>query len=256
MQHKELISFNEAELDKHSPESILNAVDLRIHPNDLLRITVHSLDPEAAAPFNIDPVMGQGQGGGNINQMFGGGQGNQGAPNNLELFNGYFVDEQGFIDFPVLGRIKVGSLTIPEAKVKIATLLEAYLRDAVVNMRFLNFKITVLGEVNRPGTLRLTNERITLLEALGMAGDLTFYANRTNLLVIREQEGVRKYARINLQTDTIFQSEYFYLQQNDVVYVEPLQARVATVSDPANRLISYISAFLSIVTLGIALFAN
>jgi polysaccharide export outer membrane protein len=127
--------------------------------------------------------------------------------------------------------------------------LQTYLQDPVVNMRFLNFKVTVLGEVNRPGTLRLTNKRVTILEAIGMANDLTPYANRTNVLVIRENEGRREYARLNLQDDNIFTSKYFYLMQNDVIYVEPLPARTATTADLFQRIISYTSGALSLVTL-------
>lgn len=244
--HSELINFNEAQLPYDSPENILNAMELKIQPEDLLRITVHSFDPLAAAPFNLE---GTGQGGVQMPvQQLGIGQGNQ-----MELFMGYFVDQEGYIDFPVLGRLKVAGLTLEEAKFQIYELLQPYLRDAVVNARFLNFKITVLGEVNAPGTVRLTNKRVTLLEALGMAGDLSDYANRTNVLVIREKEGSRQYARINLQSADIFTSPYFYMQQNDVIYVEPIRARVATIADPAQRIISYASAGLSIITLIIAL---
>ena len=243
--HQELVNFNQAQLPYGSPENILNAMELKIQPEDLLRITVHSFDPLAAAPFNIEP---EGQ-----NNMQMAVQGGQGGSNSLELFMGYFVDQEGAIDFPVLGRIEVAGLTLEQAKFKIYDLLQPYLSDAVVNMRFLNFKITVLGEVNAPGTVRLTNKRVTLLEAIGMAGDLSDYANRTNVLVIREQAGSRQYARLDLQSADIFSSPYFYLQQNDVVYVEPIKARVATVADPAQRIIGYASAGLSIVTLIIAL---
>ena len=242
--HKELLNFNEANLPA-APENILNAMELRIQPEDLLRITVHSFDPIAAAPFNIEPQ--------NQNNMQMGNQAGQGSSNNLELFMGYPVDEEGAIDFPVLGRIPVAGLTLEEAKFKIYELLQPYLTDAVVNMRFLNFKITVLGEVNMPGTIRLSNKRVTLLEAIGMAGDLSNYSNRTNVLVIRERNGSRQYARLNLQSAEIFSSPYFYLQQNDVIYVEPIKARVATVADPAQRFIAYSSGVLSIITLIIAL---
>lgn len=243
--HKELINFNEVNFPS-TPEEIMNMMEIRIQEEDLLRITVHSVNPEAAAPFNIEP---QDQQGGNQNMMV---QNTQ----NLELFSGYFVDREGYIDFPVLGRLEVEGMTIPEAKNKIVDLLKPYLNDAVVNMRFLNFKVTVLGEVEQPGTIRLTNKRITLLEAIGMTGDLTDYANRNNILVIREKAGAREYARLDLQSSEIFTSPYFYLQQNDVIYIEPLEVRTATVADPASRFISYGSAFLSIITLVVALVAN
>lgn len=239
--HQELINFNEANLPENKPEAILNAMNIRIQPEDLLRITVHSLDPLAAAPFNMEQ---EGQ-----NRQQGGNQGTQ----QLELFMGYFVDQEGFIDFPVLGRIPVEGKTLEEAKLDILDRLTTYLKDPVVNIRYLNFKVTILGEVNAPGTLRMTNKRVTILEAIGMAGDLTDYAHRNNILVIREKDGIRTYERLDLQSDEIFTSPYFYLQQNDVIYVEPLKARVATVADPAQRIISYSTAALSLITLVIAL---
>ncbi|HMO39139.1 MAG TPA: polysaccharide biosynthesis/export family protein [Saprospiraceae bacterium] len=244
--HQQLLNFQGEELPLNQPEDILNAVNLRIQPEDLLRITVHSYDEEAAAPFNIE---GTEQGGGNRMMMGGGGQNSQG----LELFMGYFVDREGMIDFPVLGRVPVAGLTLEEAKFKLLDMLQTYLKDAVVNMRFLNFKVTVLGEVNLPGTVRLTNKRVTVLEALGMAGDLTPYANRANILIIREHEGKRVYERLNLQDNSVFVSPYFYLMQNDVVYIEPLRARTATTADLFQRIIAYTSAGLSVLTLVLTL---
>lgn len=243
--HQELLNFNEQDPAATSPEAILNAANLPIQPEDLLRIQVHSFDPLAAAPFNLER-----EGQNNPMQMQGGG--NQGN-SQLELFMGYFVDQAGYIDFPVLGRIPVAGKTLEEAKSDLLLRLANYLKDPVVNIRYLNFKVTVLGEVARPGILRLSNKRVTLLEALGMAGDLTHYANRRNVLILREKEGVRTAERLNLQQIDIFNSPYFYLQQNDVIYIEPIKARVATVADPAQRIISYTTAVLSLTSLIIAL---
>lgn len=227
---------------------MLNAVELRLQPDDLLHISVQSFDMEASAPFN----PGQ-QAGGN-QQFMQIGQAGGGGINGAELFSGYFVDREGFINFPVLGRLRVGGLTISEIEHLISESIKPYLKDGVVNVRFLNFKITFLGEVSRPGILRLSNQRITLLEALGQAGDFTPYANRTNVLLIREQNGQRIYQRLNFQDPMLTQSPFFYLQQNDVIYVEPTQAKVATVSDPFQRFFSYGSAVLSVVTIVLALF--
>ena len=248
--HKDLVNFNSEEQPLSvGTEEIVNAMNLTIQPEDLLRIQVHSADQnqEAAVPFNVDsPAMQQG-----LMQ-----QANQAGNSGnypLELFNGYLVDQNGFIDFPVLGRIYVNGLTIEEAKALLVEQLRKYITEPIVNMRFLNLKITVLGEVNKPGTIRLSNKRITLLEALGMAGDLSIYANRNTVLVIREENGKRTTARLDLQTPEIFTSPYFYLQQNDVIYVEPTTARIATVADPLQRFISYGSGLISIITLIIAL---
>ncbi|MFN7117487.1 MAG: polysaccharide biosynthesis/export family protein [Saprospiraceae bacterium] len=241
--HKQLINFQGDALPLNKPEEILNLINLEIQTEDLLHITVHSYDVEAAEPFNLNAGQNANNNPGVMMQ-----QGGVGG-NAMELFSGYFVDREGFIDFPVLGRIQVAGLTLEAAKFKILDMLKTYLKDAVVNIRFLNFKVTVFGEVNAPGILRLTNRRITLLEALVMAGDLTPYANRTNILVIREIEGKRTVERLNLQDNSILVSPYFYLQQNDVLYVEPLRAKTATTADLVQRIISYSSAGLSLLTL-------
>jgi|GEM_PF-49601 len=242
--HPELMNFNAESFPKNQTEDILNATELRIQPEDLLRITVHSADPIAAQPYNKENLQQ-----GNSANAF---QTQGGQSNTLELFMGYFVDQEGYIDFAGLGRIKIGGMTLDTAKSKIYELLLPYLKDATINMRFLNFKVTVTGEVNVPGVIKLTNKRVTLLEAIGQAGDLTDYANRTNILLIREKDGQRDYARINLQSVDIFSSPYFYLHQNDFIYVSPLKVRTATVADPAQRIISYSTAALSLISIIIA----
>lgn len=248
VRHKQLVNFKRESLSYNKPEDILNLVNIKIQPEDLLQITVHSFDPDAARPFNLDSGKEGGTASANNLQMVGG--------NALELFSGYFVDQTGFVDFPVLGRVQVVGMTLEEAKFKLIDLLKPYLKDAVVNMRFLNFKITVLGEVNMPGTIRLTNKRLTVLEALGLAGDMTSYANRANILIVREVEGKRTFERLNLQDNSIFISPFFYLMQNDVIYIEPLPAKTATTADLVQRIISYVSGGLSLVTLILTLSNN
>jgi len=244
-----LLNFEEG-VPTPTTEDILNQMELRIQPEDLLKIDVYSANPEAVAAFNLQQVGGQQQM--NMQQL-----GLQGmGTNNLEFFMGYFVNQEGAVDLPYLGSVDVVGLTLAQAKNKIADQLKRYVTDAVVNIRFLNFKVTILGEVNRPGAVRLSNKRVTLLEAIGIAGDLTPYANREEVLIVREVRGERTYARLNLQDYDIFESPYFYLQQNDVVYVEPLRSRIATVADPVQRFISYGTGLLSIATLIIALRGN
>jgi polysaccharide export outer membrane protein len=246
--HKELVTLPSQTTLFNSPEQIINGIELHVQPDDLLRITVHSFDQEASKPFNIED---EGGGGNRMNFQQ---QAGQGSSNGFELFSGYLVDKAGYINFPVLGRLYVAGLTLTETEKLVSDGIKAYLKDGVVSARFLNLKITFLGEVSRPGTIRLSNQRVNLLEALGMAGDFTPYANRTNVLLIREQNGQRFYQRLNFQDQELIHSPYFYLQQNDVLYVEPTQAKVATVSDPFQRFFSYGSAVLSVVTLVIALF--
>jgi polysaccharide export outer membrane protein len=246
--HEELVNFTEAAFPLDSAVLVSNATELRVQPLDLLHITVSSFDPEAAAPFNPQ----QGMGGQNMMQMQMGGIGGGGS-NGMELFQGYFVDGQGMIDFPVLGRVPVAGKTIDQVKDDLYSRIQPYLNDASINVRYLNLKISVLGEVRAPGVLRLSNPRTTLLEAISIAGDLTPYANRRNILLIREIDGQRTFTRIDLQRRDFIDSPYYYLRQNDVVYVEPIQAKVATVADPVQRVISYSSGVLSIITFILAL---
>ncbi|MEL7120736.1 MAG: polysaccharide biosynthesis/export family protein [Bacteroidota bacterium] len=248
----QLRNFPAEETTFITPDTI-QRVDLTVQPEDLLRITVHGLgDPtngDPTAPFNIDQNM-QGGGGMMLQQ-----QGNGGGSNVLELFNGYLVDTDGNIDFPILGQIFVQDKTLTEIKKDIQKRLKPYLKTdlVVVSVRYLNLKITIAGEVFSPGTIRLSNKRITLLEAIGLAGDLTPYANRTNILLVRENTDTREYIRLNLQDPMIFQSPYFYLQQNDYIYVEPNPAKVATVESQFNRVLPYISTGLGVLSLIIAL---
>jgi polysaccharide export outer membrane protein len=164
------------------------------------------------------------------------------------------VDANGDIAFPVLGKLHVVGMTQSEVIEMIQDKLKAQLKDPIVTMRFLNAKVTVLGEVKNPGSYLLNNGGMTLLEALGAAGDLTQYGNRSNVLITRENNGQLEFARIDLRSDDIFTSPFFYLQQNDVIVVEPNQARttsnqsislwlsmVGTVSSAATVVVSVLS---------------
>lgn len=248
VQHKQLINFPADQTVFSSPETLQNAIELKAQPNDLLRITVYSFNPEAAAPFNIDNLTESSSQ--QTNQQAALATGNY----PIELFNGYLVDQEGYINFPVLGRLKVIGLTMPQIEQLVLTGTQTYLKDAVVTARFLNFKITVLGEVTKPGIVRVSNQRINLLEAIGNAGDFTAYANRTNVLLMREENGERFYQRLNFQSSDLFKSPYFYLRQNDVLYVEPIKAKVATVADPLQRTISYGAGLISVITLILTIF--
>lgn len=242
--HRQLVNFrdNGERTVPSAPVEILNQIEPKIQASDVLHIQVNSFDDEAAQPFNR---MRTGQN----NQMF---FGNQQGMNAQNLF-GYMVSYDGFIDFPVLGKVAVGGLSLSETRNLLLTLIRPFVSDAVVNVQFLNFKFTVLGEVNRPMTYNSPNPRITILEAVGMAGDMTLYADRTTVLVIREADGMREYGTVDLQSPELFASPYFYLRQNDVIYIEPLPQRIATVADPAQRIIGYITAGLSIVSIVLAL---
>lgn len=186
----------------------------RVKITDALVITVSALDPEAVLPYNLPNVA-------------------YATPTSENIpttpsFQYYTVDANGDIEFPVLGKLHVVGLTQSEVIEMIKGRLQGQLNNPIVTMRFLNAKVTVLGEVKNPGSYQLNNGGMTLLEALGAAGDLTPYGRRDNILVTRENNGKLEFARLNLQSEDIFTSPYFYLQQNDVVYIEPNQARTTS----------------------------
>jgi polysaccharide export outer membrane protein len=200
-----------------------------IRPNDNLYITVTApTKPEALLMFNAlkDNMVSA-----NIQTL---------------SIMGYLVDDEGNINFPSVGKIHLAGLTKNAAVDTLQARISKYVLDATtVNIRFLNYRITVLGEVNRPGTYTVENERITILEALGLAGDLTIYGKRNNVLVYREAEGEARFHRIDLTSSKLFESDYFYLQQNDMIYVQPNKAR--TGSSLYNQNLSLGMSLLSIL---------
>ncbi|MCU0431140.1 MAG: polysaccharide biosynthesis/export family protein [Cytophagaceae bacterium] len=184
-----------------------------IQKNDLLDISISSLNPNASAIFNLGGSAALTNTlSGTITQTF-----------------GYLVDQTGAIQLPVLGNIKAEGLTQAALKDSIVQriLQRKLLIDPIVTIRFLNFKISVMGEVGRPNVYNIPNEKITLLEALTLAGDLTVYSRRDNVLLIREEKGQRQVIRINLNTDELFTSPYYYLKSGDILYVEHNRAKVA-----------------------------
>ena len=213
----------------NDPEKIDKHAGIVIQPKDMLSIVVSSRNPELVAMFNL-PVISY-QAGSEI--VSGAGQ---------QRLMGYVVDNEGCIDFPVLGRIKVAGLTRWELSnlIKERLIKEGLLTDAVVTVEFMNFKVSVIGEVNSPGTYTLTNDKVTILQAISLARDLSIFGQRENVCVIREREGERVIYEINLCDVSMFNSPAYYLQQNDVVYVQPSQvkARQSTTDDKALRLTS------------------
>jgi len=163
----------------------------------------------------------------------------------------YIVSEDGNVNFPVLGDILVKNSTTKEISDKLTELLVSYIKDPIVTVRLVNFKIAVLGEVENPGTYPVTNERVSILDALGMAGDLTIHGKRENVLLIREKDKKRTYIKLDLTKHNLFNSPYFYLAQNDVLYVEPNKTKVNSSSVGANTgvIISSISILISLVAI-------
>ncbi|MBF9253258.1 polysaccharide biosynthesis/export family protein [Pontibacter sp. 172403-2] len=218
-------------------EKVLNDTEPTIQAYDLLSITVSSLSREANAIFNTGEFIPAGS----INDY----SMTRNAAGTLAR-EGYLVNKDGFVNFPLLGKVEVAGLTKDEATEKFTTLLRKHLKEPIVNIRYLNYKVTVVGEVNRPATFTVPSERINIIEALGMAGDMTAYGKRENVLVLREEAGSRKMTRLNLNDKDILNSPYFYLQQNDVVYVEP--DRMKQVQASTNtRTISIIASVTSLL---------
>jgi polysaccharide export outer membrane protein len=217
MSAKEVIYFNEGKVVEDAKEKI-SYPEAIIQKNDHLNITVSSLNPEATSLFNISTS----------------------AVNTEETVNGYWVDSNGDIQFPLLGEIKAEGLTKEALKKEILTKLKAraLLTDPIVNIRYLNFRVTIVGEVNHPMVVHVPSEKISIMEALGMAGDLTIYGNRKKVLLIREENGVKQIVRLNLNSAALLSSPYYYLKTNDVVYVEPVKQRmkVADATTTQNRI--------------------
>ncbi len=177
--------------------------------DDFISITVAGESPEVVTVFNLPPILGNS---GNTNNGYY--QGNNEK-------TGYLIDANGNIQMPVLGTLKVAGLSRMDLAAMLQRKLSTYLKDPVVNIQILNYKVTVLGDVNRPGSFKIPNERVTIIEAIGLAGDLTITGVRNNVLVIRDNNGEKQEFRADLTDNKLFNSPIYYLQQNDVVYIEP-----------------------------------
>jgi polysaccharide export outer membrane protein len=193
--------------------------------NDIVSIFVSTYDLEAVKPFNLLVE----------------GAGISGQPKLID----YLVDIKGNIDYPVLGKVKLLGLTVQEAQELFKEKLALYLKDPIVNIRILNFRVSILGEVRSPGRYEVSGERITILEAIALAGDLNIKGQRDNVLVIRDFNGTKTYTRVDLTNKELFNSPVYYLTQNDVVYVEPNNSAVSSASgDTRIGTIISITSFL------------
>ena len=215
--------------------------DAKIMPKDILSITVSTVNPEAAKPFNLA-----------VPTAFSSSNSSLISTGNLQS---YLVDNDGRIDFPIVGYMKVGGLTKSDCEQLIRAKILPYLNkneNPIVTVRMTNYKISVLGEVNRPGMFTVSNEKINILEALAQAGDLTIHGVRTNVKLIREDEkGQKAIVTLNLNDANIINSPYYYLQQNDIVYVEPnkVKARNSGVGSTTGLWFTATSILVSLASL-------
>ena len=228
-----------------TPEQIAENGQIRIKPLDRLTIVVNSKDPELAVPFNSST---------SYNSLTGTAISSAASSQALQMRT---VDEKGMLDMPVIGKIECKGKTRSELAQEIADKIRegGYISDPTVNIQFADMKISVIGEVARPGQYDITNDRISLLDALSLAGDLTIYGVRSDVKVIREENGVRTTASLDLTSQDIYDSPYFYLQQNDVIYVKPnkYRAQAGEISQNRSFYISLVSTAVSVATLIVTL---
>ncbi|WP_034886442.1 polysaccharide biosynthesis/export family protein [Gillisia sp. JM1] len=211
-------------------KSNLDNLEPVLGPNDLLSISVSSLNADATEIFNPANTSGS-------------------IKNNDNRAPEYLIDEDGNIRFPFLGKIKAAGKTKQDLREEITNELikRKLLVEPIVNIRYLNFKVSVMGEVGNPTVLTVSTEKVSLLEALSLAGDLTIYAQRDNVLLIREENGIKNLTRIDLTSDDIFTSPNYYLKPNDVIYIQPNESKVASTS----RLITWLPVIISALSFGI-----
>lgn len=207
----------------------------KIQKNDILTIVVTAADPKVTAPFNPLSTMSSS----NMTQGV-----------DLALRPTYTVDDQGEVTLPMLGKVYIEGLTRLEAMNKIRLELSQYIKDPGVNINFNNFRVSVLGEVARPGSFVMPTERVTVLEALGMAGDLTIRGVRENVTVIREVDGKKSIHRLDLTQQSTLNSPYYYLSQNDVIYVEPNKAQInnSKLGANTNIIISIAGLLITVIS--------
>ena len=231
---KDILLLQDIESYKVEQDSTVN--HLTIKKNDLVSIIVTSIDQKSAIPFNL-PVVNSSSRAGGLNVM---GQ---------QQLQSYLVDAYGFIDFPVLGRVKAVGKTTQDLKEELKRSLLKYIKDPIINIRIQNFSISVIGEVNRPGTFTVTNERINILQAISLAGDFTEYGVRKEVLVVREKDnGDKEYHKIDFTSKSLLTSPFYFLKQNDVVIVSPNNAQVQASAFNRNTGV-YVSVVSILITL-------
>lgn len=220
-----------------------SSYEIKIQPDDLLMIIVSAADAESAIPFNLSTV--------NLPATMNSNSGGMISAMGQQTMQSYLVDAAGSIDFPVLGKLKVGGLSRTEVMQLLETQISKYIKSPIINLRLMNFKVSVQGEVTIPGTYTIPSDRVTLIEALSMAKDLTLYGKRDNILIIREVGGVKSYNRVDITKADFINSPFYYLAQNDVVYVEPNKTRINGAAVGANTgvIISITSLLITVITL-------
>lgn len=200
----------------------------RIQSNDLLQVTIQTLDPQTNSAINATLASTSAQ---------------------PMVTQGFMVDKEGCIEIPMVGRIFVNNITTSEAREAIRKKAVIYYKDPVVNVRFLNFTVSVLGEVTRPGVYNIVNEKATVLDAISMAGDLTIFAKRKNIMLVRELNGKKQISRLDLTSTDLFQSTSLYLKQGDMIYIEPNKSKIASNDQAQIRNVTIASTLITSLAL-------
>lgn len=232
---QDIQSVNQAKL-----ENAAAFTEPTIQPDDILSINIFTLNPQSGAIINqaaLTPTLGS-----NTNTSL------------ATQSTGFLVDKNGEIELSLIGKLKVAGLTTYQARELIREKSSEVYKQPNVQLRFANFKVSILGEVNAPSAYTLPNEKVTILDALSLAGDLTIYGKRENVLIIRDNNGKKEFARLDLNSSDIFNSPFYYLKQNDVVYVEPNKRKVSASNSAQIQTIGVIASVISVIVLAISNF--
>ena len=237
--NKKIAYFQDIQtVDQAALDNAATFIEPVIQNDDILSINVFTLNPLSGAIINqasAAPILG-----GSATTAVAGQQ-----------VTGFLVDKNGEIELSLVGKIKVAGLTTYQARELVREKVGAIYEKPNVQLRFANFKVSVLGEVNSPSTYNMPNEKVTIMDVLSLAGDLTIYGKRDNVLIVRDNNGKKEYARLNLNSSEIFNSPFYYLKQNDVVYVEPNKRKVSASNSAQIQTISVIASVLSVIVLAI-----
>lgn len=233
---QDIQTVNQAQLENAAPFT-----EPVIQTDDILSINVFTLNPQSGAVINqaaATPLLG----------------GNSSTSAAQQQTTGFLVDKNGEIELALVGKIKVTGLTTYQARELVREKVSLFYKEPNVQLRFANFKVSVLGEVTAPSTYTLPNEKVSILDALSLAGDLTIYGKRENVLIVRDNNGKKEFARLNLNSSDIFSSPFYYLKQNDVVYVEPNKRKVSASNSAQIQTIGVIASVVSVIVLAISSF--
>lgn len=226
---KKITYFNDLpDTATYTINKITPFVDPKIESNDILAITVQTIIPNTSTPITSSST-------GSFNEL-----------------NGFLVDKDGYIELNLIGFVKVGGLTTSEARELLKQKAKYFFKDPIVNVRIANFDVMVLGDVNRAGVINLPSEKASIIDVIGLAGDLQLTANRKNILLIRTEGDAKKFVRFDITSKDIFQSPYFWMKQHDQVYVEPSKYKIQNSDNSFTRNLSIFTSIFSVLTFFLA----